>query len=94
MQVLYDVCDENNLDTYVTDAGRFQLKAEEWDTFHSLRTRALIRSDLSHQLALPDVLKEALSKLSSAFGGDEPLRQSLFRLIGQECLQELQEFLR
>ena len=91
---MYDVCDENRVDSFVTDASNEDLKPEQWETHHSLRTRALIRADPNHKLSLPTYTRLALERLSSQCGGLDTLQQMLLVSIGSESLQELQEFSR
>ena len=90
---MYDVCDENHVDTFVMDASNASLVAEEDDSLHSLRTRALIRSDPNHKVALPVLARSILEKLSILCGSSENLQQLLLNSIGNDSLQELQEFL-
>ena len=90
---MYDVCDENHVDTLVTDVVTGDLEAEEWDTQHSLRTRALLRSDPNHKVSLPAFTRSTLESLSVKCGGVNALQQLLDNSIGSESFKELQEFL-
>nr|CAB3256568.1 importin-11-like [Phallusia mammillata] len=94
VQVLFDVCDEDKIDTTVISGevpnSTSQLETEDP---HADRMRGLMYADPAHKISLLDFTRNCLQTIEEVFGNQDEMQQFLVTHIDPLILKDLREFL-
>ncbi|XP_039269219.2 importin-11-like [Styela clava] len=93
VQVLYDVCDEHQVDSLVNDADQdvFETKQEQEECAHDKRKRLLRKSSIVTNTSLPQFASQKFNFLKVSFA--EQFFINLMSTVDSQTVSELQSFL-
>lgn len=91
IQVLYDVCDEQHIDSLVNEYDQEVFETEQRESPHEKRRRMLWQQAITARVSLPAYASEKLKCLQNAV--KEPSFSQLLASVNPQTMQDLQQFL-